>query len=38
MENSEEINELLTALDNHENNTIINLTSSKIKQQKNYIY
>lgn len=37
MENSEEINELLTALDNHENNTIINLTSSKIKQQKNDI-
>jgi hypothetical protein len=37
MENSNEINELLTALDNHENNTIINLTSSKIKQQKNDI-
>lgn len=37
MENSEEINDLLTALDNEEDNTIINLTSSKIKQQKNDI-
>lgn len=37
MEDSNEINELLTALDDQENNTIINLTSNKIKQQKNDI-
>ena len=37
MEDSNEINELLTALDEQENNTIINLTSNKIKQQKNDI-
>jgi hypothetical protein len=37
MEDNNEINELLTALDNQENNTIINLTSNKIKQQKNDI-
>ena len=34
MEDNNEINELLTALDDQENNTIINLTSNKIKQQK----
>lgn len=37
MEDNNEINELLTALENQENNTIINLTSNKIKQQKNDI-
>lgn len=37
MEDNNEINELLTALDDQENNTIINLTSNKIKQQKNDI-
>ena len=37
MEDNNEINELLSALDNQEDNTIINLTTSKIKQQKNDI-
>lgn len=32
-----ELNDLLTALDNENNSSIINLTSSKIKQQKNDI-
>lgn len=37
MEDNNEINELLTALDDQESSTIINLTSNKIKQQKNDI-
>ena len=37
MEDTNDVNELLTALDDQENNTIINLTSRKIKQEKNDI-
>ena len=37
MTDNNEINDLLSALDNEENNTIINLTTSKIKNAKNDI-
>lgn len=37
MSNNDEIDYLLNALDNDNNNTIINLTNSKIKQEKNDI-
>ena len=36
MTDNNEINELLSALDNEENNTIINLTTSKIKNASIY--
>ena len=37
MSNNDEIDYLLNALDNDNNSTIINLTNSKIKQEKNDI-